>query len=134
MRKLPINSYLMGSLLMKSKKVNFIDLYSFLFDDKMPVDGSIFIGKSDGSILIGPSVGNDFCIECFRKRLLSSNFLNEMKYRKTLVFDIKKVHQLINRHKIKRLSFTMREYDLFGNESCAHHILIVPGCKHKYAE
>lgn len=114
--------------------MNFIDLYSFLFDNKKPLGGSIFMGRSGNSILIGPLVKKSFCVGCFRKRLLSSDFLKEIEYRKTRTSDIKRAYWMISQHRVKMSPLKMYEYNQSSSKFHVHYILNVPGCRHQYVK
>lgn len=88
--------------------------------------GDLFVGRTNASILTGPIVTKNFCLDCFKKRLMSSDYFSFNKYRKAQNNDYALANNLI-----KRVNFDMKMREIFVNKKSlflTHYVLSVPGC------
>lgn len=109
----------------------FLDIHEINKKVRLPL-GSLFVGRTKNSYLIGPIVNKNFCISCFRLRLLSSSYCDFEEYLKITnkdFFIINDVLKKIGRPEKK----IMLEIEKSGRIK-KHFLICVPGCKKHYEE
>lgn len=90
----------------------------------------IFLAKVGEFYLIGPLVSKNFCVLCFRKRLLSSSIRRIEDYKSPLQKDRGKLKKLLTEKAVNLSMDTMIEIDLSKQKIIKRHsILPIPGCK-----
>lgn len=119
--------------MIKYKEDQFINIaYLFKKANDINLDGKkIFIGKTNNSLLVGPKISKNFCLSCFKKRILSSSFFEVKNYLIMNEEDISQVKKILVINKNQVFSNLMFEY-LSGakRQKITHAILAVPCCEH----
>lgn len=90
----------------------------------------IFFAKVGEFCLVGPLISKNFCILCFRKRLLSSSVCRIEDYKNLQQKDRGKLKKLLTENAVNLSIDTMIEVDLSKQKIIKrHNILPIPGCK-----
>lgn len=117
----------------KYKEDQFIVVADF-FDKRkiISLDGKkLIIGKTRDSFLIGPKIFKNFCLICFKKRILSSNFFEVKDYISMTVEDIRQIKRILVTNKNQAAHNSMIEYPLKNKkQKIVHFILAVPCCNY----
>jgi len=119
--------------MIKYKEDQFINIADFFKKTKdINLGGKkIFIGKTSNSLLVGPKISKNFCLSCFKKRILSSSFFEVKNYLIMNEEDISRIKKILVINKNQVFSNLMFEY-LSGakRQKIIHPILVVPCCKY----
>lgn len=96
--------------------------------DASKYETGCLVFKSGKKLLIGPRLSSSFCPDCFKKRMLSSEFIEEFAYKDITEKDMVQIHSLISSRVILRKKEIL---EFQGDTLIARHFLLeVPGCLH----
>ncbi|MBI4028944.1 MAG: hypothetical protein HY376_01105 [Candidatus Blackburnbacteria bacterium] len=110
--------------------MHFHSIREFLFENVVVEEGSFFVGSIDKGYLIGPLVDDNFCPNCFKKRLLSSSVVDVQEYKGVEFQVATELYENLKRKTFPVIAGLMWEFDVHRTKILKeHHILSVPGCK-----
>ena len=103
-----------------------MDIFDLLNNSKENSLSMYFFGQTKDSLLIGPSISEKVCINCFKTRLISSSFIDKKSY----IQVSKRNHKLISeKANAFNLENKMIELDKKTRKIIfTHYFICVPGC------
>lgn len=108
----------------------YFSVLDFLKSTGLPPYNNVLVGKTNTSLLIGPTITKTTCWRCLQKRLLSSIFADKNIYLELTGHDVDRLDSIITTISDKIRS-RIYEYPFIElNRPIIHHILAVPKCRH----
>ena len=107
--------------------LSYMDIFDLLNSSKENSLSVYFFGQTKDSLLIGPSINDRTCINCFETRLISSSFIDKKSYLPVSKRSRQLISGMVNAFNLENKMIELDKKT--GKVIFTHYLICVPGCK-----